>query len=73
MNKQTLANLGVGFLGGVKFGVIGRNLLTFTKYSGWDPEVSQSDYATGNPSLYYIDMFNYPNYRMLTFSLELTF
>ena len=73
MNKQTLANLGVGFLGGVKFGVIGRNLLTFTKYSGWDPEVSQSDYSTGNPSLYYIDMFNYPNYRMLTFSLELIF
>lgn len=73
LNKSKLQGMGIDFLGGVKFGVIGRNLLTFTKYSGWDPEVSQTDYATGNPSLYYVDMFNYPNYRMITFSLELNF
>ncbi len=72
-NKESLAGVGMNFLQGIKVGVIGRNLLTFTKYSGWDPEVSQQDYAEGNPSLYYVDMFNYPNYRMFTFSLELTF
>ncbi len=73
LNKNQLQNLGINFLGGVRLGVIGRNLFTFTKYSGWDPEVSQADYATGNPSLYYVDMFNYPNFRMFTFSLELNF
>ena len=61
----------MNFLGGIKFGAIARNLLTFTNYSGWDPEVAQADYA--NSTNYYIDMFNYPNYRMYTFSLELIF
>lgn len=72
-NKQQLSNAGMGFISGVKFGVIGRNLLTFSKYSGWDPEVSQVDYANSNSTNYYIDMFNYPNYRTVTFSLEVNF
>jgi len=72
-NKQQLANAGMKFIQGVKFGVIGRNLLTFSKYSGWDPEVAQVDYATSNSTNYYIDMFNYPNYRTVTFSLEVNF
>ena len=71
ISKQQLARAGMNFLGGIKFGAIGRNLLTFTNYSGWDPEVAQADYA--NSTNYYIDMFNYPNYRMYTFSLELIF
>ncbi|HSV75936.1 MAG TPA: SusC/RagA family TonB-linked outer membrane protein [Bacteroidales bacterium] len=73
LNRTQLQRLGINFLGGVRFGVIGRNLLTFTNYSGWDPEVSQADYATGNPSLFSVDMFNYPNFRMITFNLELNF
>lgn len=71
INKQQLSRVGMNFLGGIKFGAIARNLLTFTNYSGWDPEVAQADYA--NATNYYIDMFNYPNYRMYTFSLELIF
>lgn len=71
LNKKTLGNMGVNFLGGIKVGIIGRNLLTFSKYSGWDPEVAQADF--NNSTNYYIDMFNYPNYRTFTFSLELTF
>jgi len=73
LSESVLQRMGINFLGGVRFGVIGRNLLTFTNYSGWDPEVSQADYATGNPSLFYVDMFNYPNFRMITFNLELNF
>ena len=73
LRKQQLANMGMGFIQGVKFGVIGRNLLTFTKYSGWDPEVAQVDYAQSNSTNYLIDMFNYPNYRTVTFSLEINF
>ena len=30
--------MGIGFLKGIKLGVIGRNLLTLSKYSGPDPE-----------------------------------
>ncbi len=71
--KEALSSVGINFLQGVKFGVIGRNLLTFTKYSGWDPEVSQVDYEESNSTNFYIDMFNYPNFRTFTFSLELTF
>lgn len=71
LNKETLGKMGVNFLGSLKFGVIGRNLLTFSKYSGWDPEVAQADFS--NSTNYYIDMFNYPNYRTFTFSLEFTF
>ncbi|MFA5649276.1 MAG: SusC/RagA family TonB-linked outer membrane protein [Bacteroidales bacterium] len=71
INKQQLSRVGMNFLGGIKFGAIARNLLTFTNYSGWDPEVAQADYS--NSTNYYIDMFNYPNYRMYTFSLELIF
>jgi TonB-linked SusC/RagA family outer membrane protein len=71
--NQGLSNIGLGFIQDIKFGVIGRNLLTFTRYSGWDPEVAQVDYAQSNTTNYMIDMFNYPNYRTFTFSLEVNF
>jgi len=37
-NEKQLEKVGIGFLKGIKLGVIGRNLLTLTKYSGPDPE-----------------------------------
>ena len=51
-----------GFLGSAKLYVSGRNLLTFTKYTGWDPEV---DAITA--------MGNYPNTKQYVFGIELTF
>ena len=51
-----------GFIGGAKIYVSGRNLLTFTKYTGWDPEI---DAITA--------MGNYPNTRQMVFGVELTF
>ena len=51
-----------GFVGGAKVYVSGRNLLTFTKYTGWDPEV---DAITA--------MGNYPNTKQVVFGVELTF
>ncbi|VBB47218.1 TonB-dependent receptor [uncultured Paludibacter sp.] len=59
---------GISFIKDVKAGILGRNLLTFTKYSGWDPEVS----AGGDLTNYAMDIFNYPNFRTYTFSLEIT-
>jgi hypothetical protein len=38
-----------GYLQSARIFVQGYNLLTFTKYTGWDPEVS-SDYVTGTSS-----------------------
>lgn len=55
---------GVG-VGGASLSVIGRNLLTWTDYTGFDPEV-------GSP-IYRFDDFNYPQYRTVTASVELEF
>ncbi len=50
---------------GVALSIIGRNLYTWTKYSGYDPEI-------GSPTAR-IDSFDYPIYRTFTFSAEITF
>jgi hypothetical protein len=47
----------------------GRNLFTFTKYSGWDPEVGLAD----NPTNFRIDEYSYPNFRTYTATLQLKF
>ena len=65
-----------GFLKGVTLAVIGRNLYTFTDYSGYDPEVSNSGAGGGlsnNGIIFRFDGFGYPNYRTFTGSVELTF
>jgi TonB-linked SusC/RagA family outer membrane protein len=62
-----------GFLGGVfnrlSFSLIGRNLVTWTDYTGYDPEVANND--TG--AIYRVDDFDYPNYRTFTGSIEIEF
>ena len=50
---------------GASISLIGRNLMTFTDYKGYDPEV-------GN-TLVRLDSFDYPRYRTLTASIELIF
>ncbi len=57
-----LARLGAS---GASFSVIGRNLLTFTDYKGYDPEVGTV--------INRLDSFDYPRYRTLTGSVEITF
>ncbi len=69
VNERVFAKAGIPFIKGLKAGILGRNLLTFTKYSGWDPEVS----AGGDLTNYSMDIFNYPNFRTYTFSLEFKF
>lgn len=51
-----------GFIGGAKVYVSGRNLLTFTTYDGWDPEVDKIT-ASGE----------YPNTKQYVFGVELSF
>ena len=51
-----------GFFQSVRVFAVGRNLLTFTKYTGFDPE-SDSNLQLGR----------YPNSKQYTFGVELTF
>ncbi|MBN1143602.1 MAG: hypothetical protein JXA72_04240, partial [Bacteroidales bacterium] len=60
-----------GLVKGVKVGVIGRNLLTITNYSGYDPEV-QTNTESGAQSFAY-DFMGYPNFRSFSASLEIKF
>ncbi len=59
---SNLARIGVSGMG---ISLIGRNILTFTNYSGYDPEV-------GNTILR-LDSFDYPRYRTFTTSVDITF
>jgi TonB-linked SusC/RagA family outer membrane protein len=53
---------------GVKLALIGRNLYTWTDYSGFDPDVT-----AGGDFNFRVDGFRYPNFRTLTGQVELTF
>jgi len=50
---------------------VGQNLLTFTDYDGWDPEVS-SDAFVNNTS-FGIDFYSAPQPRTITFGLSIGF
>ncbi|NGP77023.1 SusC/RagA family TonB-linked outer membrane protein [Balneolaceae bacterium YR4-1] len=69
MGRSTLSNVfgdGVGSIfREVSVGVVGRNLLTFTGYSGYDPDVISNGYR--------IDNFSYPTYRTYTGRITLEF
>jgi hypothetical protein len=67
--SKLFADTKLGFVKSVKLGILGRNLLTFTKYTGWDPEVAD----LSNPTSFIIDDFSYPNYRTISASLEIKF
>jgi len=54
------------FIKGVTFRVIGRNLLTFTKYTGFDPEV-------GTLRTPHEGTYQYPNFRNISGSLSIDF
>ncbi len=53
----------------VTFGVSGTNLYLFTKYNGFDPDVSTS----GESTLRRVDMGAYPQSKMLVFSVQLRY
>jgi TonB-linked SusC/RagA family outer membrane protein len=54
-----------------RIGIVGRNLWTSTKYSGYDPDVTGP--GGGNPFAYRVDYFTYPAYRTFTAMLEFGF
>jgi TonB-linked SusC/RagA family outer membrane protein len=68
--REQLAKVGLGRLENLRLGIVGRNLFTFSKYSGYDPEVSGLD---GDPYQFRIDWFSYPHYRTFTGVVEIAF
>jgi TonB-linked SusC/RagA family outer membrane protein len=68
--RDQLRKVGLGRLENVRVGVVGRNLFTFTKYSGYDPEVSGLE---GDPYQFRIDWFSYPHFRTFTGVVEIAF
>ena len=53
--------------------VIGRNLKTWTDYTGYDPEVGLGGGSLGSGALNAIDAFTFPNLRQVTFSIGTSF
>ena len=50
--------------------VSGTNLITLTKYTGYDPEVSSYN---SNDAMIGVDLSNYPTARVITFGIDVTF
>lgn len=63
----------IGGVGNWNVALIGRNLLTFTNYKGFDPEVGTAGGALGSGVLNAVDGFVFPNLRQFTFSLSTSF
>jgi hypothetical protein len=70
------------FVNEISLRLTGRNLVTWTDYKGFDPEVGSTAEApdeVGTPtanddaSLYRVDNFSYPKFRTITGSLEVQF
>ena len=59
----------------LQISLIGRNLFTFTDYSGFDPEVGDTDPDSANDdaTLYRVDNFDYPPFRTFTGRIEFQF
>jgi hypothetical protein len=62
-------------LGDLTLGVVGRNLFTFTNYSGYDPEVGATggNNTAGSALINQVDAFDFPTLRSFTFTVSTRF
>jgi hypothetical protein len=56
---------------GATIRLVGRNLLTFTDYPGYDPEVANT--SGGSTAIGRSDNYQYPNFRTLTATIDFIF
>ncbi|WP_347922608.1 SusC/RagA family TonB-linked outer membrane protein [Pontimicrobium sp. SW4] len=61
----------IPFLSSLKVSLIGRNLLTFSDYKGWDPEIA--NYDGGTQQYYSVDYGVYPNQSSYSMSVQIKF
>lgn len=81
LNSDVLGKNVAKYLKEIKFSLIGRNLLTITNYSGFDPEVAYIRGTRGgspttnvpNPTNDRLDRRAYPQFRTFTAMIQLTF
>lgn len=71
LDAGTLSGIANGFFDEIKINAIGRNLLTFTDYSGWDPEVAS--YDEGTQQYFSVDYGVYPNQSTYSLSVQFKF
>jgi TonB-linked SusC/RagA family outer membrane protein len=75
-NREELRKIGLGrLLSELRLGVLGRNLFTWTPYSGLDPEVAPLTEINGEASAFRtrMDWFQYPQFRTFTAFVEIAF
>lgn len=68
LNPRWFPKVGLGQLAGVKVSLLGRNLYTWTNYTGFDPDVT-----SGGDLNFRIDGFRYPPFRSFTGQIEVRF
>jgi TonB-linked SusC/RagA family outer membrane protein len=73
LDKTALDALRMGGLNRVTLNLIGKNLYTWTNYTGYDPEVGQGGGGLGSAVLGRVDDYSYPNFRTVTASVEVVF
>ena len=61
------------FFDGIALSLIGRNLITWSSYNGYDPEVGRGGGDVGSAAIARVDGFNYPNFRTFTGAIEINF
>jgi TonB-linked SusC/RagA family outer membrane protein len=69
LKKKNMPSFLVGVIKSLRVGIQARNVLTFTNYKGYDPEVATGSDLTNFP----FDNFGYPNYRTYTGSISINF
>lgn len=69
LRSEKLTDIGIQ---NIRLGVVGRNLLTFTGYTGFDPETGSSESGLDSNILKF-DLSSYPVYRTLSASVGITF
>lgn len=63
----------VAGVGDWTLGVVGRNLHTWTNYTGYDPETGASGGQAGSGLINQVDAFDFPTLRSFTFSFSTRF
>jgi len=60
-------------INGLNVGIVGRNLITWTDYRGYDPEVGRGGGELGSAVNARVDSYTYPNYRTFSLTMDIDF
>jgi hypothetical protein len=73
-SPATVQSFGLGRLvRSLRVGLVGRNLFTWTKYSGLDPETHNPVGSAGDATTFRFDSFSYPNFRTFSAMVDIGF